>query len=146
MFLRCRKCRWLLCLAVIGCTPNEVVVRTTLDPTHENLMHIGVSYARYQSDFGRPPTRLDHLQPFLKEFGVPEQIVRSPRDGEPIVICWGVDRSVPPSWAKSTPVLAYEKLGSEGNRYVLTTLGSVSLMNDVEFRQASFPPGHRPPF
>ena len=63
-------------------------------------------------------------------------------DGQPLVVCWGVDLSKRPAWAKTTPVLAYEKQGADGNRYVLTVVRSVELLSDKDFRTASFPPGH----
>jgi hypothetical protein len=108
-------------------------------------MTIARAYSQYNSKYEKPPTGIGQLQPFLKEVGNPEELFRSPKDGQPYVICWGVDLLAPPNWAKSTPILAYEKYGANGHRYVLTTMRSVLLMSDTEFRQASFPPGHQPP-
>ena len=72
--------------------------------------------------------------------------MRSPRDEQPLVICWGVDTMKRMPWAKTTPVLAYEARGVNGSRYVLTAIHSVELMPDADFRAASFPPGHHPNF
>ena len=80
----------------------------------------------------------------MAKLGKTEDPWRSPRDGQPFVVCWGLDLTKPPSWAKSTPVLGYEKQGAGGSRYVLTAIRSVELMSDKEFHEASFPPGHNP--
>ena len=127
-----------------GCSPTEVIVHAKLDPSHENLVHIRTAYVRFNTANRRPPAGPEDLKPFLREFGNPEEILRSPRDRDLYVICWGVDLSRPPSWATGAPVLAYERRPVEGKRYVLTTHGSVSLMGDEEFFGASFPPGHQP--
>jgi hypothetical protein len=121
-----------------------MVVEKPLDPTHGNLMRIGSAYVRHINEKKKPPQGPQDLRPFLADAGNPDEIFRSARDNEPLVICWGVDILKPISWAKSTPVLAYEKRGADGSRYVLTTVRSVELMPDAEFRQASFPPGHHP--
>ena len=92
----------------------------------------------------RPPQSAEELKPALGKLGNPDDLLRSSRDGQPFVVCWGVDLLVPPTWAKATPVLAYEKRGVDGRRYVLTTRRRVELMPDQEFRKASFPPGHTP--
>ncbi len=129
----------------IGCTPSEVVVRAKLEPAHENLMHVGTAYYRFNTQYRKPPTGSADLKPLLKEFGNPDDLLRSPRDGEPYVICWGVNLLVPQPWVQSTGVLAYERRGAEGKRYVLTTVQSVVLMTEEEWRRADFPPGHQPP-
>ena len=129
----------------IGCTPSEVVVHAKLEPAHENLMHIGSAYNRFNTQYAKAPAGVADLKPFLKEFGSPDDLLRSPRDGQPYVICWGVDLSVPQPWVQSTGVLAYEQHGAQGKRYVLTTMRSVVLMTDEELRRVDFPPGHRPP-
>jgi hypothetical protein len=135
----------LLLVSGTGCSPSQVVVHAQLDPSHEHLMHIGSAYNRFNAQYKKAPGNVADLLPFLKEFGNPDELLRSPKDGAPYVICWGVDLQVPQTWARSTGVLAYEKYGAAGQRYVLTTLRSVILMTDNEFRQASFPPGHQPP-
>lgn len=128
-----------------GCTPSQVVVQAKLDPSHANLMHIGSAYQRFLTAHSKAPAGIADLKPFLKEFGNAADQLRSPHDGQPYVICWGIDLRVPQSWVQSTGVLAYEQHGVQGKRYVLTTMRSVVPMTDEEFRQANFPPGHRPP-
>ena len=79
----------------------------------------------------------------------PEKLLTS-STGQPFVICYGLDPTADLTWAKSTPVLAYEQISSvqdgEGKRWVLTAMGSILRMPDAEFRRASFPPGHEPMF
>ena len=137
----------LLLLLVTGCTGSPREVNVAIDKTQESLLHIGHAYSRYLDSAKRPPTSAEQLKPYLKEFGNPDELFRSTRDGEPFVICWGVDLSAPPAWAApgSTPVIAYEKRGSEGQRYVLTTMGNAMLLTDADFSTASFPPGHKRP-
>jgi len=136
---------FVLGVGLVGCSPSEVVVQEKLEPSHERLMNLGRAYLQYNSKYEKAPAGFAQLQPFLKEFGNPEEYLRSPTDGEPYVICWGVNLLAPPKWAKSTPILAYEKRGANGQRYVLTIMRSVLVMSDSEFRQASIPPGHQPP-
>ncbi len=138
---------WLLCAAIAGCSSGARVVSVPLDRTQENLLYIGQAYVRYLTEKKTPPANVEQLKPYLKQVGNPDEILRSPRDGEPYNICWGVDLSKPPTWAKekSTPVIAYERRGSGGQRYVLTTMRNAMPLSDEEFKQASFPPGHQPP-
>jgi len=139
---------FLTCLVVHGCSGSStpICVDTPLDPTHEKLMKIGMAYVRFSSSRRRPPQSWADLQPILAETESAGEPWRSARDAQPLVVCWGVDLSKPPAWAKTTPVLAYEKKGAEGSRYVLTAVRSVELMSDKDFRAASFPPGHDPGF
>jgi hypothetical protein len=57
---------------------------------------------------------------------------------------WNIDLREPQTWAQSTPVLAYEKTGVNGKRFVRTIMGSVEELSEQEFAAASFPPGHTP--
>jgi hypothetical protein len=139
----------LACCGVVGCSSSSTVVQGKPVPlTQANLITIGVAYVRYTTEKKHPPKGPEDLKPLLKESGDPEKILRSDRDNQPLVICWGVDTRVPPAWAKSTPVLAYEKQGLKGSRYVLSLFSGpvVTLMSDDQFRKASFPPGYTPQF
>ena len=129
-----------LAAAVCSCS-SVVVVDKPLEPAQERLMKIHVAYMRFSADQKRPPQNVDELKPFLAELGNADDILRSPRDGQPFVVCWGVDMTQPPaSAAKSMPVVAYEKQGVNGRRYVLTApFRKVEVLSDQEFRQASFP-------
>src|SRR5262245_45050551 len=121
-------------LAAIGCssraTPSAAAVSET-----ENLSKIERAYDKAIQKLGRPPADTEQLKPFLKEFGDPDKILRSPRDGQPYVILYGVHirkvkLEMPP------PIWAYEKNGVNGKRYVLTVMGAVP-MTDEEFAKAN---------
>jgi hypothetical protein len=132
---------------MVGCSPSTVVVvGEPVTPTQENLRKIGIAYIRYTTEKKQPPKGLSDLKPLLCESGDPDKLLRSDRDNQPLVICWDIDTRVSPAWAKSPPVLGYEKQGVNGSRYVLTlAMGpTVKLMSEDEFRKASFPPGHTP--
>ncbi|HKM56664.1 MAG TPA: hypothetical protein VJY33_24890 [Isosphaeraceae bacterium] len=134
----------MVCLWLGGCSSGPNIVTAKLAPSHDNLMKIGAAYVRFNTENARPPTRAEDLHLILQELGGSlDTILTSPNDGQPYVICWGVDLLQPPTWAKSTPVLAYESEGKNGTRYVLTTLRSVVKMTKPDFEQASFPPGHQ---
>ena len=135
-----------LSLCILGCSNAPVVVEKPLEPTHDKLMKIGMAYARFSAKRKQPPQAWADLKPILAETGNADEPWRSARDGQPLVVCWGVDLSKRPAWAKTTPVLAYEKLGADGSRYVLTVVRSVELLSDRDFRAASFPPGQSPRF
>jgi hypothetical protein len=128
-----------------SCSNAPVVVDKPLDATHEKLNKIRMAYSKFQATRNRAPQGPDDIRPLLAESGNADDLLRSARDGQPFVVCWGVDLTQPPTWAKSTAILAYEKQGVEGKRYVLTFARSVELMSDKEFSEASFPPGHKPP-
>ncbi len=140
----------LILLAVVvlsGCEPSSpLIVNAPLEPIHANLVKINIAYCRFIAANHRPPRGPEDIQPLLAKMGSPDEILRSPRDGQPLVICWGADPRKLLSSAKSTPVLAYERRGVNGSRYVLTAIHSVELMPDAEFRAASFPPGHHSEF
>ena len=66
---------------------------------------------------------------------------RSARDGQPFVILWGAD---PQTGMDLKPlVIAYEKNGSGGNRFVYTAMG-VMQMTDEELCPGRIPPGQKP--
>lgn len=124
------------------------------NPAEENLRKIASAYGQAASARKKAPTELNQLLPYLKEHGDPDEILRSTNDHEPFVIVWGVNTSntfanpqgKTPALNNSgpPPVLAYEKRGVAGVRYVVTTIGSVAHLTDGEFRAAPFPNGHKP--
>jgi hypothetical protein len=132
-----------IALVAVGCS-SAAPEHKPLDKTHENLMHVGTAYQQFCSENKRAPAGPADLEPKLKEFGDPKEILASPRDGQPFVVCWNVDLSKPVPWAKTFPVLAYEKIGAGGKRWVLTTLRSVEETDAAAFAKAEFPPGQAP--
>jgi hypothetical protein len=109
----------------------------------KSLRAINTAYMRATDKLNRGPANLKELLPYLKEQGEPDQLLRSTDDGQEFVIIWGVDHRNVAAAKKSATVLAYEKTGQGGKRYVLRA-SAVLHMTDEEFRQAPFPPGHKP--
>ena len=136
-----RGTAWLV-LALAGCGRGGT---GKLDPSMQNLQKIAVAYAQATTHLNRPPQNLNDLMPSLKQQGDPAEILRSPDDGEPYVILWGVDfRKPPSSGGDPSVVFAYEKQGRGGTRHVLRMPTRVVLLTDDEFRKAPFPPGQQP--
>ncbi len=117
-----------------GCSSKPALQAVGMSET-ENLSKIERAFDSAREKLGRPPANLEQLKPFLKEFGDADQILRSPRDGEPYVIIYGIDIRRP--FEMPPPIWAHEKNGVDGKRYVLTVMGPVS-MTDEEFSKAKF--------
>ncbi|QDU30353.1 hypothetical protein ETAA8_54810 [Anatilimnocola aggregata] len=120
-------------------TPNE-------DDTTTDLSHISKAYGIITSADHHPPRHVDEIKSLLKGLHSanlnppPEEILVSSRDGEPYVIIYGANVG---SYA-SDEILAYEKNGKDGVRYVLLMSRDVRQMTDEEFKRAKFVMGHRP--
>lgn len=135
-------CVLLTAAALTGCGSNQETrtVEAELPEAQSRLMAINTAYMQFQEKYKRPPQNEQELRGML-EAGSGDEVLRSPRDGQPFAICYGVDVFGPLEWAQSTPVLAYEQ-GGEGDRWVLAIPGAVYCLEEQEFRQSSFPPGH----
>lgn len=94
---------------------------------------------------GRPPGGEAEFKVFLKESKNAERLkvefkitdidklLISPRDNKPYVIFYGaMSKSPGPGGA---PVVAYEKEGSGGKRFVASALGAVEGVGDAAFRR-----------
>lgn len=127
-------------LGLVGCGPR-VIERETSDHGGDHLVTLTRVYTAAQRGLGRPPRGVDDLKSAAKEFGDVDTLLKSPIDGQPYVIVWGVDLGNAPN---PTMVVAYEKIGAGGVRYVMTPTG-VRKLTDVEFARAEFPPGYKPP-
>jgi hypothetical protein len=128
-------------LALAGCSSGTVEIKG--DTGGANLGKIGIAYARATDRLGRPPRNPDELKRALQtEFGEADTYLVSPNDGQAYQIIWGVDiyRAEP----EGAVVVAYEKRGVKGKRYVLTVGIAVRAMNDDAFAKAHFPNGHVP--
>ncbi|MGE3809277.1 MAG: hypothetical protein AB7K24_31825 [Gemmataceae bacterium] len=126
----------LLALFAAGCSNAPITVDVPLEPTHERLLRVAQAYQKANFELQRAPRDIQELK--LTD---PESM-RSPRDGEPFVVCWGFDLFQPAG--NSTPVLAYEKHGKDGRRFVINVMSAVRELNESEFQQATFPEGHEP--
>ncbi len=126
-------------LLLAGCSPDSKLG----DPSDTNLQQIYDAYVQcIQESDGRPPRNEKQLQKYLNEEGDLGAIFRSPHDGEPYVIFWGVpvdeeDEDGDDEGEKhQAKILAHEKTGKEGSRWVLLTNGSVLKMSQEEFDRA----------
>lgn len=125
---------------LVGCSSQTV----EHPPVHQNLKKIGIAYIQATEKLNRAPANLKDLMPFLKDQGDPDQLLKSPGDGENFVIVWNVDHRAYASKGEQLPVIVYEKTGSDGMRYVLRVNRTLRLTNE-EFQKAPFPQGHKPP-
>jgi hypothetical protein len=130
-------------LGLAGCGSKPQVV-AEVSPSNQNLRAISTAYLQATDTLGRPPNNLEELKPFLKGQGGPEAILTSPDDGEPYTILWGVDYRTVPMYGSTAPVLAYEKQGKGGKRFVLRMRDVTQLTNE-DFQKATFPPGFQAP-
>ena len=137
---------WWLMLAgvfLVGCGQGAPKERS---PTQERLYRIGKAYLQTCYILERAPTNFEEIKPSMEEDGIPDDLLISPRDGEPFVIFWGVDftKLVP---ARDNPfsVAGYEKVGKDGTRFVLRFPIGIVPMTDEELQKAVFPPGHKAP-
>jgi hypothetical protein len=128
----------------LGCSRGGGV--TTLPPTADRLLALGNAYRNAVQRLGHPPKDFQELQPSL-EGNASEEFLRSPTDGDPFVVMWGVDYDkLPPGRPTPFFVAAYEKKGAGGARYVLHFPLGVRVMSDEQLKKAPFPPGYAPPF
>jgi hypothetical protein len=92
---------------------------------------------------GGAPTNADELKPHLKTVSPkddPETLLRSPNDGEPYEIMWGVnlDRQT-----DIGAIFAHEKKGVNGKRYVISVARIVTQVSDADFENSTFAKGRR---
>jgi hypothetical protein len=130
-------------LIVPGCSRPTA---SPLAPAEERLLKFGNAYinATYQNQ-GRAPRSFDEIKKYLEGEDTADYM-RSPGDGEPFVVHWGVDfTNIVSSGPDPFTIAAYERTGVDGKRWVLRFPRSVVQMTDEELRKAVFPPGHKPP-
>lgn len=149
--LRCTTLSWrqgliffvFLVLLLSGCLtkPGPREDETTMD-----FRHIARIYESIQSFHNRPPRDLDEIKKYLADFHTDglvdesDKVLTSSRDGLPYVIVLGAQFGS----ASQDEIVFYEKMGTGGQRYVMTTARVVRQMPDEEFRRAKFAQGHRP--
>ncbi len=133
-----------LFVIAVGCSRGELHAHRPMDPAQSRLLEIGRAYGRFNALHDRGPQSTADLKPILEQDGVGDDVFLSPRDQQPFVICWGLDLTAPRQPGVPWTAVAYEKLGNEGRRFVLTTLRHVTEVPDAEFSRIRFPPGHKP--
>ena len=134
---------WALALFILviagGCWGGG---RTNQAQEISTLKPLAVYYGKYVSQHGgRPPPSEAEFKAFVKdpknaeslklEFQITnvDDMFISPRDHEPYVVIYGKI-----STAGGAPVVAYEKTGVEGKRFVVNGLGSVEEVDEAKFR------------
>lgn len=127
-----------------GCGQPAVVEHMGGDQGGANLTQLNNFYIRATEKLKRPPKSLQELKAGSKDAGDIEAVLKSPNDAQPYIIVWNVDPISPKGTKAEGPVIiAYEKVGVGGQRWVLTQWG-VSKLSAEEFLQANFPAGHHP--
>jgi hypothetical protein len=147
--------RWLLCsslpclllpclLVLAGC--SDAPQGAEDPPVVKNLYDISQAYGLIIGTTQKPPTSMQQISTTLAELhsaGLgrpPEEVLKSPRDGLPIVVVLGVQLNP----EEKGTIFAYEQKGADGKRYVMTLSSDVYLKSDQEFAEASFARGHKP--
>jgi hypothetical protein len=157
-------------MVMVGCSKQGGTAGKT-DEVRTNLRQIYRAYQMAESELRHPPKDEAELKPFLDKAGGSADSLRSPGDGEPFVIIWGVElsatgdpsgaggrKSKPKAFAPSAtegkpdpneppsiPILAYEAKGTGGSRHVLLqSLGTVMVLKEDIFQKAKFAKGHKP--
>jgi hypothetical protein len=116
-------------LGLAGCSSKPPPKRDP--PVEVYLRRIYQAYDIAMYKLGHPPRNEDELRRFLGETGAmedPEQLLVSPRDGQKYVIHYG-----PRLEPYGGEILAHEKDGVDGTRYILLTSCDVRVMKDEDF-------------
>lgn len=90
----------------------------------------------------RSPTA-DDLKPFLKQYGDPDKLLTSARDGKPLVIVPGFSPNLP-AGDDEMSIIAYEQTGADGKRMTADIRGTIVFYTDAEFANLKFVGGHQP--
>jgi hypothetical protein len=125
----------------IGCGGEKIEPLTT-DPTVIALDKIGSAYIR-----GTPPpkTKADLLAIF-KLSSFPKDLLISPSDGQEFIIVYDVELKGLKVSGAQLPVVAFEKSGKDGKRYVLRGMNTIVQLTDDQLKSSVFPAGYNFPF
>lgn len=131
----------LLSFFFIGCGGEKIEPITT-DPTIIALDKIGGAYIR-----GTPPpkTKADLLAIF-KISNFPKELLISPNDGQEFIIVYDVELKGLKVGDAQLPVVAFEKSGKDGKRYVLRGMNTIVQLTDDQLKSSVFPAGYNFPF
>ena len=131
----------LMAISVSGC--GGAASRGDLPAEFGKLRDLAAIYVHSAQSMRRPPRGWEDLAPLLEPAGIsdPEAFFRSTRDGQPFVVIWDVDVL---TYVGSDVVLAYERRGSEGKRWIVYCSQRMSEVSEDEFRDLQFPRGHEP--
>lgn len=110
-----------------------------------NLKPLAVFYGRYLAqNRGRPPQNEAEFKAFvaklspdeLKMFNLTsaDQMFVSSRDQQPHIVVYGTPTG-PSTGPGNAPIIAYEKTGVGGKRYVASSLGGVEEVDEARFKE-----------
>lgn len=133
-------CLALPCLPLVGCGgPSEV--RNPQAKVESHLQTLSVLFMQYTSENkGQSPPDEATFKKYVN--GLPperlmgktaDELFISPRDSQPYVVFYGVKMGMP--GAGPPAVVAYEKTGVLGKRYIATALGGVEEVDEAKFQQ-----------
>jgi hypothetical protein len=120
--------------ALAGCAKTgqvDVVDRTDF----ENLAKIQYAYTEATQKLGHTPKDMKEFRPFLEKQGDADKLLISPFDRQPYVILWNVNMQGFSREARTPAIIAFDRVGSDGERHVLTVSG-ITIMSDEHFEEA----------
>jgi hypothetical protein len=120
-----------------------------VDQTRSKLQAISGAYLAATMKTKTAPKKVEDLLPFLGDSSAADDVkramIRSDNDGEEFVIVLGVDlRKLGTNGLSRDVILAYEKRGTKGQRYVLKPPVDVFVIPDDLFQKSKFANDHRP--
>jgi hypothetical protein len=132
----------LLVCVFAGCGRSETGSQET---EGSPLKPLGIHYGRFIGQHrGQPPKDEAEFKAYLatvsadelKQFKVAsvDELFVSKRDGQPHVVVYGTTTN-PAIGQGGAPVIAYEKQGVGGKRYVATSMGAVEEVDEARFKQ-----------
>ena len=125
----------------IGCGGEKIEPLTT-DPTVIALDKIGGAYIR-----GTPPPKTKaELLAIFKLSSFPKELLISPNDGQEFIIVYDVELKGLKVSGAQLPVVAFEKSGKDGKRYVLRGMNTVVQLTEDQLKSSVFPEGYDFPF
>ena len=113
----------------------------TIEAT-EQLKKVGTAYNKAYQAKGRSPTA-EELKPYLKQYGDPDTLLTSPRDGKQLVLVPGFTPDTEPTGGEQ-PIIVYEQSGADGKRITVDSRGTIVFFTDAEFAKLKFVGGHQP--
>jgi hypothetical protein len=123
-----------LVLALLaGCAKVEQVEVDRTD--FENLAKIQYAYTEANHKLGHAPRDMKEFRPFLEKQGDADRLLISSFDRQPYVILWNVNMQGFSREAKMPAIIAFDRVGSDGERHVLTIAG-ITIMSDERFEEA----------
>ena len=132
---------FLLTFFLIGCGGEKIEPLTT-DPTVIALDKIGSAYIR-----GTPPPKTKaELLAIFKSSSYPKELLISPNDGQEFIIVYDVELKGLKVSGAQLPVVAFEKSGKDGKRYVLRGMNTIVQLTDEQLKSSVFPAGYNFPF